>query len=174
MANEPQVAVVMGVSGSGKTTIANEIAARLGWGVLEGDKYHPAANIEKMSHGIPLTDEDRWPWLRAIREAIDKTLAAHQSAVVACSALKRSYRDILIGERRDVDLIYLKGSFTLISDRLAARKGHFMPPALLKSQFDALEEPGPDENAIVADVAPPPEAIVDDVIAQMRQRRLVA
>ena len=174
MVNEPQVAVVMGVSGSGKTTIANEIAARLGWGVIEGDALHPAANIEKMSHGIPLTDEDRWPWLRAIAKAIDETLAGHQSAVVACSTLKRSYRDILIGQRRDVDLIYLKGSFALISERMALRKGHFMPPALLKSQFDTLEEPGPDEHPIVADVAPPPEAIVDDIIAQMRQRRLVA
>lgn len=164
----------MGVSGSGKTTIANGIAARLGWSVLEGDKFHPPANIEKMSHGIPLTDEDRWPWLRAIGEAIDRTLAAHQSAVVACSTLKRSYRTVLIGDRRGVDLIYLKGSFALISERMARRKGHFMPPALLKSQFDTLEEPGPDENPIVADITPPPAAIVDDIIAQMRQRRLVA
>ena len=163
----------MGVSGSGKTTIANGIAARLGWGVLEGDKFHPAANIEKMSHGIPLTDEDRWPWLRAIAAAIDKTLAARQSAVVACSALKRSYRDILIGDRRNVDLIYLKGSHALISGRMVQRKGHFMPPALLQSQLDTLEEPGPDEHPIVAEIAPPPDAIVNDIVKQMNQRGLV-
>ncbi len=168
------VAVMMGVSGSGKTTIARGVANRLGWDLLEGDTYHPPANIEKMSRGIPLDDADRLPWLRAIAEEIDKYRAAGRSAVVACSALKRSYRDILIGTRPNVVLVYLQGSEDLIGERMAARHGHFMPPALLASQFAALEEPGPDEHPIVVSVKPPPEAIVDAVITAMQQRGLIS
>ncbi len=167
-------AVVMGVSGSGKTTIAEGVAARLGWDVLEGDHFHPPANVEKMSRGIPLDDADRWPWLRAIAAEIDRHLASGRSAVVACSALKRSYRDILIGPRDRVVLVYLQGSHELIAGRMAARTGHFMPPALLDSQFATLEEPGPDEHPIVVSVTPPPQAIVDAVITEMQQRGFVA
>jgi gluconokinase len=167
------VVVMMGVSGSGKTTIARGVAKHLGWDVLEGDSYHPPANIAKMSQGIPLDDTDRLPWLHAIAEAIDGELAAGRSSIVACSALRRSYRDVLIGERRNVALVYLKGSAELLAERLRRRKGHFMPPTLLESQFATLEEPGPDENPIVVAVAPPPEQIVDAVLAEMRARELI-
>ena len=164
------VAVLMGVSGSGKTTIADGIARCEGWTLVEGDKFHPPANVEKMSRGIPLTDEDRWPWLRAIAAEIDAIRERRESAVVACSALKRAYRDILIGDRPDVVLVYLRGDKHLIATRMAARKGHFMPPALLDSQFATLEEPGPDEHPIVVSVADPPAAIVDEVVRQLKER----
>jgi len=123
------VVVMMGVSGSGKTTAAVMLAAREGWQMLEGDSLHPPANVEKMRHGIPLTDEDRWPWLQAIAAEIDRWRAAGISGVVACSALKRSYRDLLIDGRPDVVLVYLQGSHELIANRLAARMGHYMPAA---------------------------------------------
>ena len=155
--------VVMGVSGSGKTTIAQRLAAAEGWIILEGDSFHPPENVAKMAAGTPLTDEDRWPWLRAIAAAIDAHRARGKSAVVACSALRRAYRDILIGDRKDVRLVYLKGSQALIAGRMKARKGHFMPPALLESQFRTLEEPGPDENPITIDIDAPPDAIVQAI-----------
>jgi gluconokinase len=170
---KPVIAVLMGVSGSGKTTIAQGLASRFGWELLEGDKFHPPANIEKMSHGIPLNDAYRLPWLHAIAAAIDQRLAGGRSAAVACSALKRSYRDILIGTRRNVVLVYLQGSRALIGQRMAARKGHFMPPGLLESQFNDLEEPGPDENPIVVSVEPAPNQIVQAVITAMQERGLV-
>ncbi len=164
------VVVMMGVSGSGKITIADGLAKLEGWPLLEGDRLHPPANIEKMSHCVPLTDEDRWPWLRAIAAVIDEWRATGQSGVVACSALKRAYRDILIGERRDVVLVYLQGSHTLIGQRMAARKGHFMPPALLDSQFATLEEPTADENPIVVSIEPPPDVIVGTVMRKLQER----
>ena len=164
------VAVVMGVSGSGKTTVAEGISRRLGWVLEEGDKFHPPENVEKMRHGIPLTDADRWPWLHAIAAAIDDVRAAGGSAVVACSALKRAYRDILIGDRPDVVLVYLQGDKDLIAARMAARNGHFMPVTLLDSQFATLEEPGPDERPIVVSIAPPPAAVVDEVVRQLKER----
>ncbi len=167
------VIVMMGVSGSGKTTIARGVAARLGWDVLEGDAYHPPSNVEKMSHGIPLDDADRLPWLRAIAQAIDAELAAGRSSVVACSALKRSYRDILIGSRKGVALVYLQGSHALLAERMRSRTGHFMPPSLLDSQFATLEEPTPDEAPITVSVAPPPERIVDATIAALKERKLI-
>jgi gluconokinase len=163
------IAVMMGVSGSGKTTIARGVAEREGWRLVEGDNFHPAANVAKMQAGIPLTDEDRWPWLRAIAQEIDAMLARGESAVVACSALKHAYRNVLIGERKDVLLVYLQGSKDLIAGRLAARTGHFMPAALLESQFDTLEEPGEDEHPIVVSIAPSPEAIIDDVVRQLKE-----
>jgi gluconokinase len=165
------IAVLMGVSGSGKTTVARGVAERNGWVLVEGDAFHPATNVAKMHAGIPLTDEDRWPWLRAIADEIDAMRTRGQSAVVACSALKRAYRDVLIGDRPDVVLVYLQGSQTLIADRLAARKGHFMPPALLDSQFATLEEPGEDEHAVVVSIAPPPDAIVQEVVRRLQERR---
>src|ERR1700726_3132730 len=134
------ILMVMGVSGSGKTTIAKGVAAAKGWTLVEGDTFHPPANVAKMKSGTPLTDEDRWPWLRAIAAAIDEYRARGESAVVACSALRRSYRDILIGERKDVRLVYLRGSHALIAERMRARQGHFMPTTLLDSQFATLEE----------------------------------
>src|SRR5499427_1079508 len=135
--NNVSAIVVMGVSGSGKSTIASMLAQRLHWVYEDADWFHPKSNIEKMHHGEPLNDEDRWPWLRAIAERIDATGRAGGHGVVACSALKRAYRDILIGDRRDVRLVFLKGDRDLISRRIAARADHFMPSTLLESQFAA-------------------------------------
>lgn len=163
------IVVMMGVSGSGKTTIATKLAERLGWQALEGDKLHPPANIEKMKAGTPLDDDDRWPWLRAIAGAIDDWRAAGVSGVVACSALKRSYREILVGPRKDVVLVYLQGSHELIATRMAARHGHFMPTGLLDSQFQTLEEPDETEHPIVVSIAPEPDAIVDAIVEKLRQ-----
>jgi gluconokinase len=160
----------MGVSGSGKTTIARGVAQCLGWDLLEGDSFHPPANVEKMSHGIPLTDEDRWPWLRAIAGEIDRRSAAGKSVAVACSALKRAYRDILFGGRSGGVLVYLQGSPELIGARMAARKGHFMPPKLLESQFAALEPPGEDESPLTVSIEPKPDAIVETVVRRLRER----
>lgn len=161
------VIVVMGVSGSGKTTVAALLAGRLNWEFEDGDWLHPEANVEKMHRGIPLTDEDRWPWLRAIAAWIDEKRREGRHGVVACSALKRRYRDVLIGERRDVRLVYLKGDEALIGRRIAARHGHFMPEALLRSQFEALEEPGEDEHPIVVSVEAKPAEIVARILAAL-------
>jgi carbohydrate kinase (thermoresistant glucokinase family) len=161
------ILVVMGVSGSGKTTVAEKLAAALGVEFLEGDKLHPRANVEKMKAGTPLTDEDRRPWLEAIAAKIDQWRAEGKGGVITCSALKRAYRDILIGERPQVRVVYLKGSRALIHERMAARRGHFMPVGLLDSQFATLEEPGPDERPIVADVGGTPEEIVAEIIRQL-------
>ncbi len=162
------IAIVMGVSGSGKTTVAAMLAGALGVAFLEGDELHPRANVEKMRSGTPLTDEDRWPWLRAIAARIDQWRAAGQAGVVTCSALKRAYRDILIGDRPEVRLVYLRGSHQLIHERMAARHEHFMPVGLLDSQFATLEEPGPDERPIVVDVGGTPEQIVAEILRQLR------
>lgn len=164
------VAIVMGVSGSGKTTIAAGVGRRMGWRLLEGDDFHPPENVAKMAAGTPLTDADRWPWLRAIAAELDALTARGESAIVACSALKRAYRDVLIGARQKADLIYLKGSRDLIASRMAGRKGHFMPRELLDSQFATLEEPGPAERPIVVPVTPPPDSIVDEVVAKLLAR----
>ncbi|MBS0527253.1 MAG: gluconokinase [Proteobacteria bacterium] len=159
----------MGVSGSGKTTIAVMLAGALGVAFLEGDELHPRSNVEKMKSGTPLTDQDRWPWLRAIAARIDQWRTEGKAGVVTCSALKRAYRDILIGDRPEVRLVYLKGSQRLIHDRMAARHDHFMPVGLLDSQFAALEEPGPDERPIVVDVGGTPERIVAEILHQLRR-----
>src|SRR5262249_54281139 len=152
--------VVMGVSGSGKSTIASLLALRLHWEFEDGDWFHPPSNIEKMHSGIPLTDEDRWPWLQAIAAWIDETRRKGGHAIVTCSALKRRYRDILIGDRADVRLVYLEGEEALIARRIATRHEHFMPRSLLHSQFEALEEPGGDENPITVSIEPAPREIV--------------
>jgi gluconokinase len=160
------IVVVMGVSGSGKTTIARRLAEAEGWTLLEGDSFHPPANVAKMEAGTPLTDEDRWPWLRAIAAAIEDHRARGDNAIVAASALRRPYRDILIGERPDVRLVYLEGSPDLIAERLKARKDHFMPPSLLDSQFRTLEPPGPDENPITVSIDGTP----DEIVRAIRER----
>ena len=160
--------VVMGVSGAGKSTVGRLIAARLDCPFRDADSFHPKANIEKMSRGEPLTDADRWPWLDAIAAWIAEHRAAGTTCVVTCSALKRVYRDIVTDRQRaDVRLVYLKGGFDLIAARLAARTDHFMPPALLKSQFDTLEEPRADERAITAQIDAVPEEIADAVVGQL-------
>ena len=170
MAIEPPCAlVVMGVSGSGKSTIAEQLAARLGWRYVDGDLFHPPANVAKMSAGHPLTDEDRWPWLRAIAAEIDRLAAAGARAVVACSALKRAYRDILVHGRDDIRIVFLNGTKDLIAKRLAARKGHFMPRGLLDSQFKTLEPPQPSERPITVSIDAPVDGIVDDIARQLEQ-----
>jgi gluconokinase len=167
--NRAVIVVVMGVSGSGKTTVASLLAATFGWPFQEGDKLHPPANVEKMSGGTPLTDADRLPWLQKIARTIDDWRAHGQSGVITCSALKRSYRDIIVGERPDVRLVYLKGSLDLIRRRMAARHGHFMPATLLESQFTILEEPSPDENPIVVDIDGSPEEIARAIACRLHK-----
>jgi gluconokinase len=163
----PSVVIVMGVSGSGKSTIGSLLAGRLRWDFEDGDWFHPAANVEKMHNGIPLTDEDRWPWLHSIRAWIDKTHAEGGNGVIACSVLKRRYREILIGDSAEARLVFLKGSEELIARRIATRHEHFMPPSLLHSQFAALEEPGADENPIIVSIAPRPSEIVAHILSAL-------
>jgi gluconokinase len=167
----PCALIVMGVSGSGKSTIADRLARRLGWRYEDGDAFHPASNVAKMSVGQPLTDEDRWPWLQAIANEIDRVCAASERAVVACSALKRTYRDVLVHGRNDVRIVFLKGTQELIASRLAARKKHFMPAGLLASQFKTLEPPAPDETPVTVSIDASVDAIVDNIIRQLKLER---
>ena len=164
----PNIVVVMGVAGSGKSTIAALLAERLGWAYVDGDSFHPPVNIEKMSRGVPLGDEDRWPWLRAIAAHIDAIREAGGDAVVTCSALKRAYRDILIGARPDVRLVYLDADRETIARRFASRTGHFMPVSLVESQFAALEVPGADERPIIVSIRENPAAIVEAIFVALR------
>ncbi|MDF2114506.1 gluconokinase [Roseiarcaceae bacterium H3SJ34-1] len=167
----PVIVIVMGVSGSGKTTVAKLLATALGCRFQEGDDLHPAANIEKMRSGTPLTDADRWPWLRTIAEDVDGCRARGESIVMTCSALKRSYRDVIIGDRPDVTLVYLMGSHDLIRRRMEARPAHFMPAALLDTQLATLEEPAADEHPITVDVSGQPAEIVAEIMRRLEQRR---
>ena len=166
---KPVIAVVMGVSGSGKTTVAALLSAALGCEFQEGDDLHSRENIEKMHGGTPLTDADRMAWLHKIAEEIDGWRARGESGVLTCSALKRSYRDIIIGDRSDVTLVYLKGSHDLIRQRMAARHEHFMPVALLDSQFATLQEPTPDEHPITVDVGGRPADIAIEIVRQLEE-----
>ena len=159
---EPLVIVLMGVSGSGKTTVGELLAKSLEGTFAEGDAYHPAANVEKMRHGIPLDDADRQPWLETLSREIGNWLAAGRTVVLACSALKRSYREILRGGRPEVRFVYLKGDAALIRARLAGRSGHYMPPSLLDSQIATLEEP---HSALVVTIDGPPEEIAGRILA---------
>jgi len=149
---ETAVIVLMGVASSGKTSLGERLAEHLGWPFRDADSFHPPANVAKMAGGTPLTDEDRKPWLAAIAAWIDELRAAGEHGIVTCSALKRAYRRVIVGDRPDVALVYLKGSRALIGARMAARQHHFMPPALLDSQFATLEEPGEDEHPLVVPV----------------------
>ena len=164
---QPCALIVMGVSGSGKSTIAENLAARLGWSYEDGDTFHPKSNVEKMSAGHPLTDEDRRPWLQAIANEIDRVCKAGERAVIACSALKRAYRDILVHDRDDVRFVYLDGTQELIASRLARRKDHFMPAGLLASQFKTLEPPGADENSVAVSIDGSIDAIVDEAVSKL-------
>lgn len=154
------VVILFGVTGAGKTVVGRLLAEELGWSFYEGDTFHPPASVEKMRHGVPLSDEDRWPWLDALRTLVAQCLARGEDAVLACSALKSAYRARLRIDDR-VQLVHLEGDFQLIARRLRERQGHFMDPALLESQFEALEEPH--GEAIVVDVAGSPRAIVKEI-----------
>jgi gluconokinase len=155
------IVVLMGVSGSGKTTVGKALAGELGWTFVDADDFHPRANVEKMHRGVPLDDEDRRPWLRAVRRRIDDATARGENVVLACSALKHAYQDYLEQHApENVHYVYLSGSEALIRDRLARRQGHFMNPNLLHSQFETLEPP---DHAIRVDVAPAPEVIAGEI-----------
>jgi gluconokinase len=182
-APQPPVLVLMGVSGSGKSAVGALLAGRLGWDFEEGDELHPAANVAKMAAGHPLDDEDRWPWLARVAQWIVARTSTGSPGVITCSALKRSYRDVLRGEH--VLFVYLAGTREQIARRLAKRHGHFMPASLLDSQFEALEPPTPDENAItfdladsadgaaaVADGADGAAAVADEIMTRLRDQPL--
>lgn len=165
----PPILVLMGVSGAGKTTIAEELEARLGWPFKEGDALHPEANVAKMHAGIPLTDADRQPWLESVAAWIDGQRASRQPGLITCSALKRSYRRIVVGDRAEVRLVYLRGSREVMGEHLAKRSGHFMPASLLRSQIDTLEEPGQDEDPLIVDVGPPAGEVAEQIIRRLGQ-----
>ena len=158
--------VVMGVSGSGKSLIGAAFARALGVDFVEGDQYHSAENVRRMKVGIPLTDKDRETWLRSLAGRLREARDARNGLVIACSALKRSYRDVLRAEAKDLRFVFLKGQRGLIAERLASRRGHFMPASLLESQLDTLEEPSPDENAWVCDITESPEILVATLVAR--------
>ena len=158
--------IVMGVSGAGKSTIGELLSQRLHRPLIEGDSLHPAANIAKMSQGIPLDDDDRRPWLEAIAARIDEARRARTPVIVTCSALKCTYRDILTGGHDDVGFVYLRGAKDLIAGRLKARTNHFMPPGLLDSQFTALQEPDADEPTLAIAIDASPPEIVERIVRQ--------
>lgn len=157
----------MGVSGTGKSTIGKLLSERTGWAFYDADDFHPPSNIAKMNHDIPLTDSDRVPWLLKLQQLIDKILDSGQHGILACSALKSQYRQILQNDRSDVIFIYLRGDYDCIQSRIQQRTGHFMSSSLLRSQFDTLEEP---ENALTIDVSDPPEAIVEEILNYLQDK----
>jgi len=168
----PIVVVVMGVSGSGKSTVGKALAEQLGCSYFDADDFHAPDAVAKMKSGQPLDDRDRMPWLGRIAQKIETLVADDESGVISCSALKRAYRDILFDgiPRARIALVYLRGSYDLIRGRLAARQGHFMPPSLLESQFAQLEEPRADEQPIKIDIAPAPDAITAAILRELAQR----
>jgi gluconokinase len=161
------IVIVFGVSGAGKTTIGKLLAEQLGWQFYEADDFHPRANIEKMRSGRPLTDEDRWPWLERLREQITRSITANENAVLACSALKRVYRDRL-RVSDDVKFVFLRGDYALVADQLRHRRGHFMNPELLQSQFADLEQPEPDEDVLTTELGRTPQELVEDIKTKLR------
>ncbi len=161
--------VLMGVTGAGKTTVGELLAARLGARFAEGDAYHPPANVAKMRAGTPLEDADRWPWLEAIRADLARWLAEGQTAVVACSALKRAYRDLLRRAGPGLLFVHLVGPAELIAARLAGRRGHYMPPGLLPSQLATLEDPAGEPDVVAVPIDRPVEAIVEAILARLRE-----
>jgi gluconokinase len=161
------IVIVFGVSGAGKTTIGKLLAKRLGWRFLEADDFHPRGNIEKMRDGLPLMDKDRWPWLKLLREQIERSLAANENAVIACSALKRKYRERL-RVSNDVKFVLLRGDYALVEKQLHSRRGHFISSDLLRSQFADLEEPESDEDAVTIELGRAPEELVEEIETKLR------
>jgi gluconokinase len=159
--------VVMGVSATGKTIVGAGLAEELGCEFIEGDELHPSANIAKMSQGVPLTDEDRWPWLRAIAELVAVKDSEGTSTVVTCSALKRSYRDVL-RDAAPTFFVHLDAPFEVLKGRMEHRSKHFMPASLLRSQFDTLEPLGDDEAGDVIDVTPPRDEVIEEAVNAVR------
>jgi carbohydrate kinase (thermoresistant glucokinase family) len=170
----PAAIIVMGVSGSGKSTIGALLAETLGWPFADADGFHPAANVAKMAAGQPLTDEDRWPWLDAIAAHIGASRTAGQPVVVACSALRRAYRERLRAGHGDLIFLHLAGAPEVIATRQAARQGHFMPPSLMASQFATLEDPAAEADAVTVSVSASPHEVVAAAIQQLAARGLVA
>jgi gluconokinase len=164
------IVIIYGVSGAGKTTIGRLLARQLGWHFIEADDFHPAANIEKMRSGRPLTDEDRWPWLERLRKQIKRSLAARENAVLACSALKRAYRERL-HVSGEVKFMFLRGDYALIEEQLSQRRGHFMNPALLRSQFADLEEPKTDEDVLTIELGGTPRELVEEIKTKLQVTR---
>src|SRR6266571_587864 len=161
------VVIILGVSGAGKTTIGQLLAEELAWGFYEADDFHSQANIDKMRQGVPLTDEERWRWLENLRELIKRCVAAGENAVLACSALKEAYRRHLCVSDK-VKLVFLRGNYELIANQLRQRRGHFMKPALLQSQFADLEEPQPNEGALVIELGRTPAELVQEIKSKLR------
>jgi gluconokinase len=166
MRQEVTIILVMGVSGTGKTTIGKKLAAALNWKFVDADSFHSTANLEKMSQGIPLNDSDRIPWLKALQTAIEQWLQADQKTVLACSSLKTAYRQMLWRDPQRMQLVYLRGTFEVIAQRLAERQNHFMSKDLLQSQFDSLEEPNP-ATSLWVEVLQSPDAIVQEIIQRL-------
>jgi gluconokinase len=164
------VVIIFGVSGAGKTTIGELLAQELGWQFYEADDFHPRANIEKMREGVPVTDQDRWPWLESLRELVNRCIAAEEDAVLACSALKKAYRRYLRANA-EVKLVFLRGEYGLIANQLRHRRAHFMNPALLQSQFADLEEPQATEGSIVIELGRGPLKLVQEIKRKLRIRR---
>jgi gluconokinase len=165
---QPNGFLVMGVSGSGKTTVGKALAAKLGWDFFDADNFHSVENISKMAVGIPLSDSDRAPWLAALHDQLLSTLQAQRHPVLACSALKEKYRAQLLDGLDAIAILYLKGSYDLIWSRMSAREGHYMQPAMLQSQFETLEEP---RNALVLDIAMPLDEMLDTILRQYSLKR---
>lgn len=161
------IVIVVGVSGAGKTTIGKLLADELGWRFYEADDFHSCANVEKMHRGVPLTDEDRWPWLEELRKLIKRCVQSGENAVLACSALKRAYRERLCVSA-EVKFVFLRGDYALIAKQLRHRRGHFMNPALLRSQFADLEEPKPDEDVLTIELGRSPRELVEEVKTKLR------
>ena len=164
------IVIVFGVSGAGKTTVGKLLAQELGWRFIEADDFHPKGNIEKMRSGCALTDDDRGPWLQRLRDEIERSLAAGENAVLACSALKRKYRDVL-RVNSDVKFVFLRGDYALVAEQLGHRRGHFMNPELLRSQFADLEEPKPDEAVVRVELGRTPAELVAEIEAKLRLAR---
>jgi gluconokinase len=164
------IVIIFGVSGAGKTTVGKLLARELGWRFIEADDFHPSGNIQKMRSGHPLTDKDRWPWLERLRQQIERSLSTGENAVLACSALKRAYRDRL-RVSNETKFVFLRGDYVLVEKQLRSRHGHFMNAKLLRSQFADLEEPKPDEDVLTIELRRKPQELVEEIKAKLHLAR---